>query len=1135
MKRFFVFAAMVLAAAVWAAPGAFTVDSDGKGGFVIRHRGTVLVSSVKSLGVPSAAPKAETLADGTRVWNLWNANRDASVRQEIALKADGSEVEITMIGEAEAFCPTPARCVYLSVPQPLVEGWSYEGLTVSGRRWVPVKGTFAAAQKFPSHAWRYFLMKAPDAETGVVFDLNPIGAGDFIMMYGTGCVKGVWSISQEKGEVKFTGGSAIGQGGGLSGAKVVLREGEDLEEDYYAHHALKTFGYTDKFVPQRLYCFGAVKHGTQFTDAGTAGYSASARCGWVGTPKLTPVQGAPEGAYYSAMKGRDASFRISGLTPGVHFVTVSCGNYTGVPNRFAVRFNGEAVTEGKVSVGKGELLSVTRAAWVGADGVVQVAFDGDFVVSAIGTVFFLAEAEDFSFRRGIWAADGFEPASYFRNADYRPAPKFAASVQRMPLPTPGREAPGRPRPIPRIAEQPDMQSAGLAWIYNAKFRHLGGNASSLHEYHDPAVLERKLDELQKEGATALMVSGMHSRHTYKGSLRRGQEMFRRIAEAAHRRGLKVIDHHDATLLWNLDSGFRVMAERTPETVLGLIDLMPNAQFCILNPVFTRAYRDYLLEQVRNGVDGFQGDELTFYEHGCGCQHCRAAFYEDTGWQLPMNELDKRLFNMKDPLWKYFLEWRKAKVGNWWAEFRREAKAINPDLTLCMYSTHYGFTSNYATLRLGLDLTELGRAINFFGTEIMTRNCLQSGRALLPYRKMKNLLRTAFGTPIWGWIYGGTHATNYFGWAACNMTAQSGLCSVPEKDKGADFFAFEATDDNMDRSKAENIAKVALLFSSHSRDWQFGISQLAEMFGLAQTLEELHVPYEFIGDMSVTAAQLAKYDVLFLGSNSCISDQELKVVQDFARKGGTVHLATYAAMGDEMGFPRRRWPFADLFGFTPKPQGSYGQIVKMGTTPKVSSARPLAAKQYSFVGPAKPGTTSALYGFNAAGRAYPVLFEKPFGKGRVYYQSTTLPAALCCAEGSFGKKWNFELDEGLAELARACYLRVIGEARYWRTNAPAKVYTTLYRQGDAIAVHFLNGTGANYKKDDVMTFDNPEPPWPALPEDITFTLPCAKAARVYAVSPDFSGQKPLRFALSEGKLSVTLPKELLKAYTIVWIR
>ena len=65
---------------------------------------------------------------------------------------------------------------------------------------------------------------------------------------------------------------------------------------------------------------------------------------------------------------------------------------------------------------------------------------------------------------------------------------------------------------------------------------------------------------------------------------------------------------------------------------------------------------------------------------------------------------------------------------------------------------------------------------------------------------------------------------------------------------------------------------------------------------------------------------------------------------------------------------------------------------------------------------------------------------------------------------------------------------------------------------------------------------PKPAFPAIERDISFTIKSAKPAKVVAISPDFPDEKPLQFSCdaSRGTVSVVLPKELLKAYTIVRI-
>ncbi len=1136
---------LALAMPAWGASGAFSVEEKG-GDFQVLHRGKVLMESVVASSLPDGGlglePKASkaVLPDGTRVWNRWSEHRDTRIRLEVALKGDGSSVEITMVGECEAYAKYRSRGLELRMPGEAVAGCSYEGLIQTGREWQTDQGTMASGKarrgRIGRGQWRYLGFRGGDAAaSGVVFDFNPIGPGEDGLSYVTGVFRGIFLVAWEKdGRVRVAGGGTQKERGGMVGAKLVLREGE-FATDYPAHHALRTYHYPERLPLTRLYSFGAKKHGKMYQSADTAAYDAKKGFGWLGKPRLKASQAAPEGALYAAVSGKDATFRMDGLYPGLHIVQVSCGNFGGAPNRFSVAVNGREIAAPQ-NVARCELLNLAVPVWT-LDGTIDVRFGGEFLVSAIGDAFLMAQAEDFTYQRGYWVSDGYEPSDLYQNADAKPQAVFAVSSERIPMPVPGEAAAGPLKAMTREKAPMDPASPGLAWAKQAVVRHLGYNTSTMNEYRDPAVLSRALDELQKQGATAVWVSGMHSRHTYPRSLERGKAMLEQIAQAAHARGMKVIDHHDATLCWQSNAGFRTIAERLGESVRALPDMVPSASLCIMNPVFTRTYRDYLLDLLRRGVDGLQCDEVYFFQYFCGCAHCRAKFHEATGWWLPLNELDPSLMNRKAPLWKAYLEWRKKALVDWFVEFRKEANAVNPDFVQSTYTTHYGFADTYASLCKGNDLIEGTRAFNYFGTEVMPRNPLACARPLVPYRKMYNLLREASGIPLWAVMYGANHETRYFGWAACNLAAQCGFVDDGADAKEVDFLTFGGGAENMVMAEARPTAKVALLFSQHSRDWNFAMSMHGEILGQAQTLEELHIPYRFFAELSLTAEKLKDIQVLSIGAAGCLADADIQAILRFAEKGGTVLMTGVAGLADEMGNQRKTWPFARYFQFTPR-QVKNAKLARLGTRADGADAFAPAAGRAWFrpTGKGANPSRSPLYGFDETGKAWPLVFEAKCGKGRLVYQAAPIALSLFADEVAMRKPWDFELDEPLARMYRRYLLEALDGASPWRVEAPTQVFAELYRHDGALVAHFLNATGATLKKGEIV---QPEPPhgvaWPALAEDIRFTLEAPQAREVYAVSPDFAGRKPLPFTRDGAKITVTLPRKLLKAYTLVWMK
>jgi uncharacterized lipoprotein YddW (UPF0748 family) len=279
----------------------------------------------------------------------------------------------------------------------------------------------------------------------------------------------------------------------------------------------------------------------------------------------------------------------------------------------------------------------------------------------------------------------------------------------------------------------------MAWRYSARFSALGsGNDSSLNEYTYQEDLDRRLDFLQSKNINTVMVNGMLSRHTYKKHIDRAATELKKISSAAHKRGMKVIDHQDLTLLWNIDQGFRVMCERIGETDRRSDDMLPTPHFCPVNPVHReKAYAYFTDFILKTDIDALMIDEVAFWTHNCACAACREKFYKDTNWYYPVNELDPRLQDRNDPLWKAYREWRKREIGSWWVGLRQKVKAHKPDFSFVAYNTHYGFSANWASLSLGLDLLQVGRGVDFLGTEIMSRNVLESHRSVMTYRKMKN--------------------------------------------------------------------------------------------------------------------------------------------------------------------------------------------------------------------------------------------------------------------------------------------------------------------------------------------------------------------------------------------------------------
>jgi len=1119
----------LLACSVTLCAGTFSVTGE-KNDLVIKYDNEVLIKAI-DLKVPAPPTRFDykVLPDGSKVWNAWNEDPQHKYRREIALRSDNT-VEISFSANVPLFTDNRLRGMAFKLPYSFFAGGKYQALSGNGRAFRKTGGSFAVNapdKPLPERPWRFLAVQKDNKK--LIFDFCPIGAGDYCTTYAGGAVRGVWIVEKKQNDLIMASASSVPPAHDFTGLKMIIREG--VFEDYDKLHAQRKFSYSDAFAPLNLYSFGESETGDVYTAMNMRSHTVRNRAGWVDFPELQAHTANKSGAYYSHLAGKNATFRRSSLTPGFYIVTVGAGNGSNTPNKFSVAVNGTEL-EKNISIKPGTVHVASKTYHVGKDGVIDIKFEGDFIVSAIGLQFLTTDAEDFFFTRGFWLTDGFEPASIYRNIDYAKKPVFPLAADTFILPSPGKETAGPLKKIKKEILLPDMNDPENAWLSGGHWFKALSNSSTLSEADTPEKADKLFrSKTAGKNYSAVMLSGMHSRHTYINHVQRGLDAFKVMAKAADKYNLKVIDHHDATLCWNIDAGFRALAEMLPEASRDLKTLLPSYQLCLSSPEFCDRYYKYLAELVKNGVDGFQIDELHFWYNGCGCEHCRKNFHDATGCYYPVNELDKALQDDASELMRQWFNWRKSAVADWFVELRKKCMPYNKNLVLSMYTTHWGFTRSLVRYKSSHDLFELARAINYFGTEVMSRNPLQSFRSLLPYRRMKNVLTLTANAPVWSWIYASRHPQIYAGWAASNMANQVALLPELQIISGqADFMKFDTSKDNMPRRGVQPYTRIALLFSQASRDWASGIGFENELFGMAQILDSMNISYEFICDNQLNDKDLSKYTTLMLATNTALSNEGIAAIKRFVQKGNQAVLTTIVGVRDELGRPHKVWPFKDVFGFVPHWSQSTPATV-LG-----ENCRPAEAQRIRKLTGKVSGTE--LYAQTAKGKKLPLLVKKSFGKGKFFYISAALATPFWEREGSATVSFRSKnFDPVLEKFVKELYGKLLAGSRVWQLDAPEKILTALWRGNDkTVYIHFFNYSGVSLKAGEKMDPLAPKVPYPALKRDLTFTVyGVEKDAQAVAVSPDFKDSVKLSGSWQNGKLTVKMPKELLKTYTIVRVK
>ena len=166
----------------------------------------------------------------------------------------------------------------------------------------------------------------------------------------------------------------------------------------------------------------------------------------------------------------------------------------------------------------------------------------------------------------------------------------------------------------------------------------------------------------------------------------------------------------------------------------------------------------------------------------------------------------------------------------------------------------------------------------------------------------------------------------------------------------------------------------------------------------------------------------------------------------------------------------------------------------------------------------------------------------YGSGRLVYCAAALGAANYEAETSYLSKWTFSMDKVVDAFNGKMLDLVLREQKLQFTpvQMPGKVLASVYRQEadgkTSTLVHLLNAGGTTVALGATVPAMPPlSPAWPALKEDIVFEIALPGLKDACVVSPDFPDRLKATFeAVPGGRYSVSVPKDSLKCYSIVYL-
>ena len=1048
--------------------------------------------------VGAAAEHFEVLrGKGWQYTNAWNTKRQLPFRRELGISPDGKKIEINFQSHQDALMESySSDTIFYRMYLPLstLDNCSWEAFTGRSYNTTWSSGTLDDATPdgdIVGAPARWISFTTPEGE--ITFDFNPQGVTTYYVAAANN-INSQWSVEKRGERIEMTlAVPATNFGGALTG-KVTIFEGD--RSVYMKHHAVNYYHYFSEIPAERLFCFGG-KSSEDFINAGTEAYDESKGYGWVDADELYLAGGELTGALYiAASSAREHTFITSNLRQGLYLITIRSSALEKNVGPFHVSLNGEEIFR-NVNIDKGSVANLTCVRWI-ETGKAAIRLEGEWALSVLGYQLFMHAEEDFEFSRGFWLkSDGYCPDVMFSNY-YDTPPVYGKSVTKIPLAGRVEEI----REIPELPELetvlPDQESEELSWRYNSPLGTMGpSNYGSFNEFNTPELIRKRLEQVREGGVEAVILNGLLSRHTFPAHLDRVEENIRKTVEIGHEMGMKFLDHQDLTILWNMDMGFRFLAEHPEFLQYNHTEGLPTWGICPINPIFKDGYFfPYILEHLRiTDLDGLMVDEITFHRHNfCNCIYCREAFTKTTNLVLPDDETSPLLRNRSSRLWKAWIEWRKHAIAQWRIDLSKAIQEINPNFCNIQYYSEGGFIRDGASYEQGGDLALSARSMDFLGTEIMSRDVWDNYRYNFSSRHLYNSLNETFHSPVFGLVYP-IGQINYaiLGWAMNNMVGQVTWSMVDFK--GADQMnRYTGWKENMNNRSARPFADIAIIFSRRTRDWspENKNTYPEEIMGTSQLLTALHIQHTVILDDALLNQDLSRFRVLLAPGMECISDEEVDELKGFVLNGGTLYITGDAGGFTSYGEPRTRPAFADWFD-------------KESMNISSEHARVLEANP---------------------------------GKGRVVYCADRLGLNDFCESHTVNSTFEFFPDEGLTVQHEKVLRRVIGtELSFEAIAMPAKLLTSVYRETrngkDITLVHLLNATGVRVKNGDVLPL--PDPAWGEIKGDLIFEISLPSIGSSYYATPDAPGHQPVRVEkVKEGRYRIIVPKGTVEKYGIVYL-
>lgn len=535
----------------------------------------------------------------------------------------------------------------------------------------------------------------------------------------------------------------------------------------------------------------------------------------------------------------------------------------------------------------------------------------------------------------------------------------------------------------------------------------------------------------------------------------------------------------------------------------------GSTFCVNSP-----WRDWAFELIREamatGIDGVFLDGPIFFPGCCYCESCQEQFSSEYKTDIPTQE------DWSNPDWIHFVEFRSHSLARFLKDCRESVRSVNPDGVVFLNAGSW----QASTWRFARSIDSVGEYEDFNGAEAFFHPGPHD-QILLPWAATGKYM-TAGDKPAVVFSHhmlGPWHFIPLSKIEAELAIAQTVACGANPWFATVNYaleHSREATIEPINEMQSflasheeyytntRSCADIALISSSQTST--FYVSRLAGFYGETGSgreenllvdmgtgdetvdwkkrkeiceatvdgsylgyflaLSRSHIPFDVVLDNDISLEKLSKYRALILPNSACLSDMQIKAIEEFVQNGGSVVAEFETGAYNETGQPRETNPLLGLFGVDSikslmKPVSTEEYVRVEQSHPsigKLKSGQLIARPTYSLKCAASQGTSVPSVFMNEVGGIYsplkgesdnPALVVSSCGSGRAAY----IPSLV----GEFYNKFKLpdyqNLIEGVIRWAHVDPMMI-------ETDCPptVEIEPRWNAQKDQILIHLVNNTG-----------------------------------------------------------------------------